>query len=91
MLFFKNPHRKIDLLLAKSQNLSKLLYNEFKHNILSVASMHSLVSAVQKEERKNDKQRGTNNDKKKKNYNWGLLGNNKDEFQFHFNINMPCW
>jgi hypothetical protein len=35
--------------------------------------MHSLVSVAQKEERNNDKQTKINNDKKEKNYNWGLL------------------
>jgi hypothetical protein len=31
-----------------------------------IASLHSLISVMQKEERKNDKQKGTNINKKKK-------------------------
>jgi hypothetical protein len=38
--------------------------NLAKHNILAIASLRSLVSAMQKKERENDKQRGTNYDKK---------------------------
>jgi hypothetical protein len=47
--------------------------------------LRSLVSATQKEEKENDKQRGINNDQKQEKYSWGLLGNNKNEFSFHFN------
>jgi len=39
----------------------------------------SLVSAAQKEKKKNDKQRGTKRDKEEKNYNWKLLGNKKKD------------
>jgi hypothetical protein len=42
-----------------------------------VVSLCSLVSIVQKE---NNKQIGTNKDPKKKNCNWGPLGNKKEGF-----------
>jgi hypothetical protein len=56
-----------------------------------VASLGSLVSVAQKEERENNKQIRTNRNKKKKSCNWGPLGNMKKRFQFHFNIKRPCW
>jgi len=44
-----------------------------------VASLHSPVNVVQKEERENDKQRKTNNNKEKKNA-IGALGNRRNRF-----------
>jgi hypothetical protein len=45
--------------------------------IIAIASLCSLVSVTQKEERKNDRHKGTNRDKKKFFYNWRPLGNMK--------------
>jgi hypothetical protein len=56
-----------------------------------VASLHALVSATQKEEKKNDKQRRTNRDKEEKKCSWGPSRNGKEGFQFHFNIKRLCW
>jgi hypothetical protein len=47
----------------------------------NVVSLCSLVSVAQKKEKENNKQIGTNKDKKKKkNCNWGPLGNMKEGF-----------
>jgi hypothetical protein len=59
--------------------------------IIVIVSLQSLVSVAQKEDRNNDKQRGINIVKIKKNCNWGPSRNMKEGFQFHFNIKRPCW
>jgi hypothetical protein len=49
----------------------------------AIASSCSLISAMQKEEKKNNKQR-------EKIVVWPSR-NEKNKFQFHFNIQRPCW
>jgi hypothetical protein len=46
---------------------------------ITVASLCSLVSTTQKEERKNNKKRGTNSNKEK-NCSWGPSRNRKNKF-----------
>ncbi len=92
IIFQKSSQKNRPIIIQGPKSFKvTVLYNESKHNILAIASMRSLVSFAQKEERNNDKQRRINIDKKKKNYSWELLRNNKDGFQFHFSINRPCW
>jgi hypothetical protein len=59
--------------------------------ITIVASLCSLVNAMQKEERENEKKEGQIETKRKIKCSWGPLGNMKEGFQFHFNIKRPCW
>ncbi len=46
---------------------------------IAIASLRSLVSIMQKEERENNRQRGTNREKEKK-LQLGALGNKKEGF-----------
>jgi hypothetical protein len=58
----------------------------------AVASLRSIVSAAQKEEKEDDRQRGTNRDKEKRFEGGGAFWKWEIEaFQFHFNIKRCCW
>ncbi len=55
-----------------------------------VASLHSLVSIMQKEKRENDKQRGSNIDKEKK-MQLGAFKKQEVKVLIPFSIKRPCW
>jgi hypothetical protein len=58
----------------------------------AVASLRSIVSAAQKEEKENDRQKRDIQRQRKKNCRWGALRRWEIvAFQFHFNIKRCCW